>query len=128
MKRNIEIDDTLEDRIETAIEQVKEALTEYLTDNEPDDCPDMGDLDYSGTIHEIVDGSVPIYTKEIDDTWYLHKRDLISAYEDAGIGSNPQENDGMTAIYCLIQQRVYEWYHKNAEEVFEEWQEKQPTE
>jgi hypothetical protein len=60
MKRNIEIDDTLDDHIENAIEEVRDALNEYLKDNEPNDCPDISDLDYSGTIHEIVDGSVPI--------------------------------------------------------------------
>jgi hypothetical protein len=79
------------------------------------------DLDYSGQVHEIVDGSVPIYNKEIEDTWYLHGNQLEEAYENAGVGDNPRENSGMTAIYFYIHEQVAEWYHKNANYITEEW-------
>lgn len=129
MKRTIEIEDSLQDRVDSAIEDVKAELLSYCEENKPDSLPCISnDLDYSGAIHEIVDGSVPIYTKEIDDTWYLHGSDLESAYEDAGCGANPKENNGMAAIYFYIDQQVREWYSDNAEEVFEEWQAKQPAE
>jgi hypothetical protein len=124
-KRTIEIEDTLQERVDSAIEDVKDELLRYCDDNEPDKLPDLGnDLDYSGTIHEIVDGSVPIYTKEIDDTWYLHGNELEEAYENAGVGDNPRENNGQAAIYFYIDQAVREWYNDHAEDVFEEWQEK----
>jgi hypothetical protein len=124
-KRTIEIEDTLQERVDSAIEDVKDELLRYCDDNEPDKLPDLGnDLDYSGTIHEIVDGSVPIYTKEIDDTWYLHGNKLEEAYENAGVGDNPKENNGLAAIYFYIQEQVHEWYNDHAEDVFEEWQEK----
>lgn len=129
MKRNIEIEDTLQDRTECAIDEVKQELLNYLDENKPDSLPCLSnDLDYSGTIHEIVDGSVPIYTKEIEDTWYLHASELESAYEDAGVGDNPRENNGMAAIYFYISQAVHNWYHDNAQEIFEEWQAAQPAE
>lgn len=123
MNRNYEIDDTLQERVDGAIDETKDALIEWLNDNpDTDSTPDYGnDLDYDGRMHEIVDGSVPIYTKEIEDTWYLHRNDLEQAYENAGIGDNPLENNGMTAIYCYIQEKVYEWYHDNAGDVFDEW-------
>ena len=123
MKRTIEIDDTLEDRIDSAIVDVKDTLEEYLKDNpDTDSVPCISnDLDYSGAIHEIVDSSVPVYTKEIEDIWYMHKRELLEAYEWAGIGTNPQENDGMTAIYCLIDHKIREWYDANAQEVVDEY-------
>jgi len=127
MKRTIEIEDTLEDRVDRAISDVKECLLTYCADNDPDELPDLGnDLDYSGSIHEIVDGSVPIYTHEIKTAWFLHGSDLESAYEDAGAGENPMENDGMAAIYFYIHQRVCSWYNDEAQAVFDAWLESKP--
>lgn len=125
MKRTVEIEDSLSDRVDGAIEDVKAALLSYLEDNpDTDETPDLGnDLDYSGTIHEIVDGSVPIYTREIEDTWYLYASELEEAYENAGVGDNPRENNGMAAIYYYIHEKVCDWYHSNADDVFEEWKE-----
>lgn len=115
-KITIEINDTLDERVQQAIELVKEELASYADENGKDEFPDIGTLDYSGAVHEAVDGAVPIYTKEIEDTWYLHKDKLIEAYENAGVGENPMENNGMAAIYYYIQEQVYEWYADNAEE------------
>jgi hypothetical protein len=129
MKRTIEINDTLPDRTESAIADVKAELLRYLEENKPDSLPCLNnDLDYSGAIHEIVDGSVPIYTNEIRDAWYLYGSELEEAYENAGVGDNPRENDGMAAIYFYLMEQVQEWYSDNAEEVFEEWQAAQPQE
>lgn len=125
MKRTIEIEDTLQERVDSAIEDVKQELLNYLEKNpDTDELPCLNnDLDYSGAIHEIVDGSVPIYTKEIEDTWYMHASELKGAYEDAGVGDNPREHDGMSAIYFYIQQEVNEWYRCNAQDIFDEWKE-----
>lgn len=129
MKRTIEIEDSLQDRVDSAIEDVKQELLSYLSENKPDSLPCLNnDLDYSGAIHEIVDGSVPIYTKEIEDTWYLYSSELEEAYENAGVGDNPRENNGMAAIYFYIQEKVGEWYSDNAQDIFDEWQEAQPKE
>jgi hypothetical protein len=129
MKRTIEIDDTLEDRTQGAIEEVANALRDYLEENpDTDTLPDLGnDLDYSGTIAEIIDGSVPIYTKEIDDTWYLYGSELEEAYDNAGVGENPRENNGMAAIYYYIDAKVREWYDDGAQAIFDEWLEKKPA-
>lgn len=126
IKRTVEIDDTLQERVDSAIDDVRAELMSYLEQNpDTDETPDLGnDLDYSGAIHEIVDGSVPIYTKEIEDTWYLYASELEEAYDNAGFGNNPRDNNGMVAIYCYIQEKVNDWYHSNADEIFEEWKEK----
>jgi hypothetical protein len=124
-KINIEIEDTLPDRVEVAIDEVKEELIRYLNANNPDMTPDLNDLDYSGTIHEIVDGCVPIYTHEIETAWYLHSRELQQAYFDAGVGDNPRENDGMAAIYYYIDQQVREWYDENADDVMDTFEKEQ---
>lgn len=132
MKRTVEIEDTLQERVDSAIEDVKQELENYLAENKPDKLPDWGDLDYSGALHEIIDGSVPIYTHEIDSTFYLYGNEIEQAFDDAGIGSKEDNGWPMgwkaAAIYCYIEQRVQEWFHDHAEEVFEEWQEKQPKE
>ena len=132
-KRTVEIDDTLQDCVDSAIESVKDALLEFLASNpDTDETPDLGnDLDYSGTIHEIIDGSVPIYTQEITDIFYLHGDDVERAFDDSGIGTKDDKwpmGWKAAAIYCYIEQAVGEWYHSNAEEIYDEWKEKQPAE
>ena len=124
--RIVQIEDSLQERTNGAIEEVEAELRRYLGENpDCDGAPDLrNDLDYSGAIHEIVDGSVPVYTSEIEATWFLHGSDLEDAYENAGVGRNPRENSGMTAIYCYIDQAVHEWYRDNADDVFEDWKEK----
>ena len=125
-KRTVEIEDTLEDNVASAIEEVEQELRNYLEQNpDTEELPCLNnDLDYSGAIHEIVDGSVPIYTSEIEDTWYLYASELEEAYESAGVGDNPRENNGMAAIYYYTSDKVNEWYSRNAQEIFEEWKEK----
>ena len=127
MKRTIEIDDTLESRVESAIEDVKAELENYLNNNpDTDSLPCISnDLDHDGAIHSIVDSSVPVYTHEIKTAWYLHGSELEEAYQNAGCGENPMENDGMAAIYFYIMEKVQEWYHNQAEEIFENWKESQ---
>jgi hypothetical protein len=128
-KRTIEIEDTLQDRVDSTIEDVKDELLRYCDDNEPDKLPDLGnDLDYSGTIHEIVDGSVPIYNNEIRDIFYLHGSEVEEAFDNAGFDSKDDKDWPLgwkpAAIYSYIQEQVHEWYNDHAEDVFEEWQEK----
>ena len=124
MERNVKIDDTLDERVADACDTVEELLKEYLHANpDTDDVPCLhNDLDYSGSVHEIVDGEVPIYTKEIEDTWYLYSNKLEEAYENAGVGENPRENNGMTAIYFYIHQEVCEWYEREDAGLFGEWE------
>jgi hypothetical protein len=125
MKRTIEMEDTLESRVNSAIEQVREHFQSYLKDNNCTECPDVSDLNYSGEVHEIVDSCVPVYTKEIKDTWYLHQDELTEAYENSGMGDNSFDNGGMVAIYCYIEQKVYEWFDENSEEIFENFKKDQ---
>lgn len=119
MKIVIEMDDVLSDCVNSAIEETKTLLMEYLTYNNLSDC-DLNDLDNYGQLHEIIDSSVPVYTKQIKDAWYLHGDELTDAYLNAGIGNNPMDNDGMAAIYCYIQQEVNNWFCDNKDDLFAE--------
>jgi hypothetical protein len=121
MKRTVEIEDVLGSCVESAIDKVKDLLEEYIKENDSGSLPDINnDLDYSGSVHEIIDRSVPDYYKVIDDTWYLYKDDLIEAYENSGMGENPMDGNGTVAIYCYIEQKVGEWYRKEAQDIFDE--------
>ena len=128
-KRTIEINDTLPEILSALQTDVRWILKCWIHDNAKDevlagetiDTPCMSnDLDYSGAIHELIDGAVPVYYSEIDGLWYLYKSELIEAYEGMGIGEDPTENNGMTAIYCYLQQEISDWYHDNGEELTEE--------
>ena len=115
--RKIEIEDDLQERIDNACEEVKEYAIERMKEDELDEAPDFGDLDYSGRVHEIVDSSVPVYYSEIDGLWFLYSNQFEEAYENAGLGGEPRENSGMTAIYFYIWEQVAEWYEKNREDI-----------
>ena len=125
--RTVEIEDVLQECVDDAVEELEQLLREYLKENpDLDETPDLSNnLDYDGRFHEIVDSNVPIYTSTIEDTWYLHSNELEGAYESAGIGDNPRENDGMVAIYCYIEQEAAKWYLDNAEEIFDAFKEQQ---
>jgi len=122
MKRTIEIEDGLQDWVNEAIEQVDETLRDYLTQNpDKEELPCLNnDLDYDGTIHQIIDGAVPIYTSKINDAFYLHGNTLEESYDNAGIGDKSEDNWKGIAIYCYIQEKVNEWYDENAQDIFEE--------
>jgi hypothetical protein len=119
-KRTIEVDDVLPGCVQNAIEEVEKLLRDYIADNGGDGVPDLAnDLDYGGRVHEIVDGAVPVYTRDIEAAWFLHGRELEQAYENAGVGENPRENNGMAAIYWYISEAVNDWYARNAQKITE---------
>jgi len=127
MKRKIEIEDNLDEIVEDTIEEVKNLLLRYLEDNpDEEDLPDLyNDLDYDGSVHEIIDGAVPIYDKEIDDLFYLYGDLFERAFENAGIGDKTDEGfpNGWKpgAIYCYIEDEVNKWWFNDAEDIFEAW-------
>lgn len=119
MLRQIEINDTLPDRIESAIKLLKELIA-ACDFKEGDSLPCLSnDLNCDGEVHDIVDSMVPIYTKEIDEMWFLHRPELEAAYDNAGAGDNPWENYGMAAVYYLIYEKLNDWYQNHGQEYFD---------
>jgi len=118
-KRNIEINDVLPDCVQEAIEATESMLRSFCEEEMPDRVPCLhNDLDYSGSVHEAIGGAVPIWTADIEAAWFLHGGDLEEAYESAGVGDNPRDNNGTAAIYYYIEQKVCEWYSENAKEIW----------
>lgn len=129
MERTVKIEDNLNDILESLQSDVRWTLKVWLNENAKDevlagediDTPCLNnDLDYSGAIHEAIDGAVPVYYSEIDGLWFLYKDAFIEAYENMGIGEDPTENNGMTAIYCYLNQEINEWYYENGDEMTQE--------
>ena len=133
MKKTIEIDDNLDDLVSDVIRETRDLLLNYL-----EDYPDTNklpclhnDLDYNGAFHEICDSTVPIYTKNIEDLFFLYGSELEEAFDDAGIGDKNDKNWPIgwkpVAIYCYLEQKACEWYHNEAEEIFDNWKFEQFT-
>lgn len=118
-KITIELDDDLEERVENAIEEAKEALINYLDQYPNEDIP--GSLDDFCDSHDIADSATPIHTRDIETAWFLHGNELERAYEDSGLGNNPRENGGQTAIYAYISQELGDWFYREARGVYEDW-------
>jgi hypothetical protein len=132
VKRTIEIEDDLQEIKDSAISDLKDMVEEYLNDNpELEEAPELSnELDYDGRFHELIDGSVPIYTKEIEDLFYLYGDQFEEAFDNAGIGEKKDEGWPMgwkpAAIYCYLEQEVSGWYEDHKEELFDAWKEKHP--
>ena len=130
-KITVEIDDTLDEIIESVKEDVKNLAIDWIKEN--NEKPDLfNDLDYDGSFHEIVDGSVPIYNKEIEDLFYLHGSEFEDAFDNAGIGAKEDKCWPMgwkpAAIYCYIEQEVAEWFNDNIDDIFDENKKEDPEE
>jgi hypothetical protein len=121
-KRTVEIEDNLSEIIEGVKDDVKEEIKNYIEENK--EKPDYGDLDYSGAIHEIIDGAVPVYTSEINDLFYLYGNEFEQAFDDAGIGDKEDEHWPMgwkaAAIYCYIEQELNNDLESMIDELYEE--------
>ena len=120
--RTVEIEDNLNEIIEGVQDEIKELAIDYIKEN--NEKPDMGDLDYSGSVHEIIDGAVPIYTGEIEGLFYLYGNDFEESFDNAGIGDKNDEHwpSGWkpAAIYCYIEEKVNEWFNENIDDLFDE--------
>ena len=127
----IEIETDLSDLVSSAIEEVKRSIAWLLKENEIDETMDKHDiidvLEYDGTLNEIIDGSVPVYTAQLKALMFVHEFDLMEAFNNAGICTidevlkNPDSYilglEGV-AIFCYIEQEVNEWINDDLEDWF----------
>ena len=127
----VEIETDLNELVSSAIDEIKRSIAYLLKHNEIDETMDKYDineaLEYDGTKHEIIDGCVPVYTAELEALMFVHKYDLMEAFEDAGICSvdevlkNPDSFvlgiEGV-AVYCYIEQEVNAWIDEDLDDWF----------
>jgi hypothetical protein len=125
MKVTIEIEDNLKEILERLYSSTQEILEMYVKKNFSQlkegnniKTPDIdGDLDYDGSIHQIVDQNVPVYNKELKDLWYLHDQKFETAYENAGVGDWSEENWMGAGIYFYLYQELRDWYENNSHDL-----------
>jgi len=128
---NIEIETDLNELEGAAIDEIKRSIEWFVSEGEIEKDAQVDDinerLEYDGTKHEVIDGTVPIYTHQLEALFYVHKYDLMDAFEDAGICTvdevlkNPDSFvlglEGV-AIFCYIEQSVNAWINDDLEEWF----------
>ena len=127
----IEIETDLSELVSSAIEETKRSIAWLLKENEIDETMDKHDiidvLEYDGTLHEIIEGCVPVYTAQLKALMFVHEFDLMEAFDNAGICTvdevlnNPDSYilglEGV-AIFCYIEQEVNEWIEDDLEDWF----------
>lgn len=114
MKRTIEIEDWIPGAIEEAKKEIQEKIQEYLKENDGE-APEWGDLDDDGSMHEIIDGSVSIWTDDQKNAWYLYGDKAEEAFESQ-FGADAKRDEGWpmgwkaAALYCYIEQELVDWF------------------
>lgn len=110
MKRNVEIDDTLNERVADAVSEVREDFVNYLSEN-------VGMVEFdeyyqaqgAEKANEAADSNTPIYFSEIDGLYYLYGNELEEAYKNAGIGNGKEDNYRQVTLYCYISEKCHEY-------------------
>ena len=84
--------------------EVREGVREWAEDN-----PDNTDIDYDGSLSQLVDSAVPIYTSDLfqlaADNWEFRQ-------DDSGIAGDDADCER------IIQAAVYNWLYSHA---WDEW-------
>jgi hypothetical protein len=111
MKRQIEIDDTLQERVEQTKLEVKEQFDEIAKENPDYDGDDIYQK-ICDFVVEIVDSNTPIYRFEIDGLHYLYGGELEEAYEDAGCYDKQSDNYRQVCIYFYLEAKAHEYLEK----------------
>ena len=88
-------------------QEVRESIREWATDN-----PDNDDIDYDGSLHEIVDGAVPLYT---GDLMQLAAENISLATDEPELGP---AFDGSPTPVNIVAANIYEHLSNIA---WEEW-------
>jgi len=123
MNKTIEVNDILPTQASLAKEQVKDLFERYMQANTPTTFPDLGDLDESGEVHQIIDSCVPIYNWDIKVAWLLHESDILQALDNEGFEDSNidlRSHDAQTGLYAYIYNEVRGWYDNEFKDAFEE--------
>ena len=124
-QRVVIMTDDMQDRIDTCVTEMKSKLVEIMQEDPCMDDEDdiMSSMTDNGQDHEIIDGSTPIYTKEITDLFYLYDNEIETAF-DNHFGGEKTENWIQSGIFCHLQdesmEEVREWLKETVESLNEE--------
>ena len=123
MANTAQLTDRLDDLIRSACDGVLELLKDRFVEETDTDFPDLSDLDYSGAVHELIDGTVPVYTAELRELAYFHHDAALKALSDqfGSVDGDWPSGPFAAGLYCLIQAGVGEWYADTASDAWDAW-------
>jgi hypothetical protein len=123
MPTTVELTDRLPEIIESAWEDVTDLLREYFVENGGDFPCLHNDLNYSGSVSEIIDNAVPIYTSELNELAYFHHDDAIAILVETFGSADGDWPSGPFAagLYSLIEEGINERWNDEAEALWDEW-------
>lgn len=125
MPTTVQLTDRLPEIIETAWQDVTDLLREYFVENGGDLPCLHNDLDYSGSVSEIIDSAVPIYTSQLNELAYFHHDAAIATLVETFGSADGDWPSGPFAagLYSLIEEGINDRWHDEAEDLWEEWTE-----
>jgi hypothetical protein len=125
MPTTVQLTDRLPEIINSAWQDVTDLLREYFVENGGDLPCLHNDLDYSGSVSEIIDSAVPIYTSQLNELAYFHHDSAIAKLiETFGSADGDWPSGPFAAGLCsLIEEGINERWHADAEDLWEEWTE-----
>lgn len=122
MPTTVQLTDRLPEIIEAAWQDVTDLLREYFVENGGDFPCLQNDLDYSGSVSEIIDSAVPIYTSELNELAYFHHDAAIATLVETFGSADGDWPSGPFAagLYSLIEEGINERWHADAEDLWED--------
>lgn len=125
MPNTATVTDRLPELIKEAWDEIVEALQHYFDNYPEEDCPDWDDLDRDGSLHEIIDSTVPIYNSDLDELAYFHQREALAALQEqfGEISGEWPLGPFAAGLYFLIEEAVRGQWDEEAEDLWTRWQE-----
>jgi len=119
----VQLTDRLPDIIDTAWSDIVDLLRGYFVENGGDLPCLHNDLDYSGSVSEIIDSAVPIYTSQLNELAYFHHDAAIAKLVEIFGSADGDWPSGAFAagLYSLIEEGITERWHADAEDLWDEW-------
>ena len=123
MPNTVELTDRLPEIIKSAWQDVTDLLREYFVDNGGDLPCLHNDLDCNGSVSEIIDSAVPIYTSQLNELAYFHHDAAIATLIETFGSADGNWPSGPFAagLYSLIEEGINERWHADAQHLWDEW-------
>ena len=123
MPDTVTLTDKLPEIIDSTWDDVAQLLRDHFIDH-GGDLPDLhNDLDYSGSVSELIDSAVPIYNADLAELAYFHHDAAIAALtEQFGSADGDWPRGTFAAgLYSLIEAGVAKRWDDDAQELWDDW-------
>ena len=117
------ITDKLPEIIDSTWGDVAQLLRAHFIDH-GGELPDLNnDLDYSGSVSELIDSAVPLYDADLAELAYFHHNAAIAALTEQFGSADGDWPPGTFAagLYCLIEAGVAKRWDDEAKDLWDDW-------